>query len=191
MSACLDKEKTLLLDAYEELDPQELAAWEKHIQTCDGCLHEKNRIYKLLRDIKQSIDQPDFNSKMEKILAENITHKVRKKKEAGIKRKKKPGKILWPLPAMAAACIVVLVIGTYSFKIFQTASKNHYQEDSNLAEMISTEELEIISNLDMLKDMDSISKIVQLVDHSEIDKSFNNTDHDIQGMVRHDYEKHV
>jgi len=187
MSECLDKEKTLMLDAYGELDPQELEKWEKHLRTCDRCLREKERLSQLFVNIKQSIDSPCLDSDMEKAFAENIVCKLEKKRKVSNKFKIKSIKILWP----AAACVLLIVFGIYNFKIFQTGSENRYQENLNLAEMISGEELEIISNLDILKDIDSIKKIVQLVDHPEINGSSENNSSEIQGMIQNYHEKYV
>lgn len=190
MAACLNKEKILLLDVHGGLDPHERAAWEKHLQTCDGCLEEKKRTLQLLENIKQTIEMPVFDSKAEDIFTRNLMNKLHDRKKVNKKRIKWPSITFWP-PAMVGACIVILVIGTYSFKMFQTAFDNRYQKDLNLAETISTEELEIINNLDMLKDMDSIKKIVELVDYSENSQSYKNTVPNIQGIVRHDDEKYV
>jgi hypothetical protein len=191
MSACLNKEKILLLDVHGGLDPQERAAWEKHLQTCDGCLDEKKRTLQLLENIKQTIEMPVFDSKTDDIFTRKLMNKLHTRKITNKKRVKWPSIWLRPFPALAGACIIILVIGIYSLKMLHTTSGNHYQADSNLAEMISTEELEIITNLDMLNDMDSIRKIVELVDYSESNKSRNNSTPNIQGVIRHDDETYV
>jgi len=191
MAACVNKEKILLLDVHEGLDPHERSAWEEHLQTCDGCLQEKKLTLHLIENIKQLNELPVFDSKAEDIFTRNLMNKLHDRKKVNKKRIKWPSITFWPFPAMVGACIVILVIGTYSFKMFQTAFDNRYQEDLNLTETISTEELEIINNLDMLKDMDSIKKIVELVDYSENSQSYKNTAPNIQGIVRHDDEKYV
>lgn len=189
MSECLDKEKTLMLDTYGELDPQELEEWEKHLKTCDQCLQEKKRLSQLFANIKQSVDSPCFDSNTEKVFAKNIVCKLKKKNSK--KFKIKSITTLWPASAIAAACVLVLVFGIYNLKIFETGSDNFYQEDQNLAEMISNEEFEILSDFDMLKDIDSIKKIVQLVDHPETNRSYENKNTEIQGMIQNYHEIYV
>ena len=191
MSACLNKEKILLLDVHGDLDAQERAAWEKHLQTCDGCLDEKKRTLQLLANIKQTNVLPVFNSKADDIFTRNLMNKLHKEKMSRKKQIKWPKWPFWPLPAMISTCIIILVIGTYSFKMLRMTSENHYQEDSNLAGRISTEELEIITNFDMLNDMDSIKKIVELVDYSENSQSLNNIAPNIHGIIQHDDETYV
>ena len=59
MKACPDRKKTLWLDVYGELDPNDRIAWEKHLEGCEGCRLKRQQLLQLLGKVRAAMTMPD------------------------------------------------------------------------------------------------------------------------------------
>lgn len=164
MKACQDHQETLLLDVYGELAPAEREAWERHLAGCEGCRHEREKLHKLLLQLKEAMPTPFLAPERAGALADSI---LRARQTGGEKRWWKGRWWGFPhglVPAMAAVCLLILVFGWFSLRDGKTPSS--FQVSKNLhseQQMIATD-LEVIQNLELLEEMEVLDKLVRVVD---------------------------
>jgi len=167
MKPCTHYQETLLLDVYGELNPHERPEWEKHLEQCEPCRSERERLINLLRAVKATMPSPYVLSEK----AEGLPSSIRSAWREGLE--KKPNrKTFWGTPArfapaLAAACLVIAVAGWFSFKEFRHA--DIIQKGSNVVikEQLASEDLEVVKNLELLEEMEDVEKLVELLDRPD------------------------
>ena len=76
---------------------------------------------------------------------------------------------------------MILIAGIIGYNTF-TADHQYHSSASLQAEQLSPQDLEIIQNLDLLRDMEAIQKLVQAVDPSSTNPPADNSFNDTRGM---------
>ena len=164
MKACQDHQETLLLDVYGELAPAERETWERHLAGCEGCRHERERLGKLLLQLKEAMPTPSLSPEKAGALVDSI---LKERQKEGEKRWWK-GR-LWRsphrfVPAIAAVCLMIVVFGWFSLREIKTPST--FQNSSNVhsEQQMIARDLEVIRNLELLEEMEVLEKLVRVVD---------------------------
>jgi len=165
MKRCPEHEETLWLDVYGELNPNERPAWEKHLETCEDCRREREQLALMLQTVKVSTPSPTLSREEVLALASSITRKLREEREEPWWRKRLFGIPNSLIPAMTAACILIVALGWFSMKGLRRPSSMMHL---NSEERILVKDLDIIKHLDMLEEMDTLQKLVQVVDNGDI-----------------------
>jgi len=165
MKRCPEHEEALWLDVYGELDPNERPAWEEHLEACEGCRREREQLVLMLQTVKANTPSPALSREEALALASSITRKLREEREEPWWRKRLFGIPNSLIPALTAACILIVAFGWFSMKGFRSPSSITHL---NSEERILAKDLEIIKNLDMLEEMDTLHKLVQVVDNGDI-----------------------
>lgn len=163
MQACRNQNETLMLDVLGELnDPRLRRDWEDHLKACNGCLRERARLLVLLGKVKRAGMPPELSAEQADAMAKTVGWRLRNERIAA---RRETGRRLRLVPALAAACaIVVVVLGGYRL---QQHLGGGGSETEMTAELMLPEDLEIIKNLELLKDMDTIEKLMHVVDIPE------------------------
>ncbi len=101
-------------------------------------------------------------------LAGSINRKLMGEREQGWWRKRLLGVPNRFIPALAAASILIGVFGWFGVKGPRDPSS--IRGDSNLKseEQILVKDLDIIMNLELLEEMDTLQKLVRVVDHRDV-----------------------
>jgi len=166
MRACADREETLLLDVYGELPPGDRPAWERHLDACSACRGERQRLVQVLKAVREAMPAPAILPEETKALQQSLTR-------SWMGDRSKPwwhgllfGISLRPLPALATACLVLVVTGWFTLQWVQTRSRTRTVPEPQEKVMVS--DLEVLENLDLLEEMDDIEKVVQVVDQRDI-----------------------
>jgi predicted anti-sigma-YlaC factor YlaD len=167
MNTCADRRETLLLDVYGELPGTERPAWEAHLETCAGCRAERQELVRLLEVARESMVAPALPPEKAERLRHSITRGWMAEQPAtrwwhGLL----VGARLRPVPALAAVCLLVVVLGWFGLRGFQVRSLNGLVGEA--PERIIVSDVEIIENLDLLEDMDDIEQVVRVVDDRNI-----------------------
>jgi anti-sigma factor RsiW len=155
------------LDVYGELDAAERSVFHRHLARCKACRDEHERVLRLLQRIREKIPDPILSP--EKVGDMSLLVRKALEEKATIPRWKglfdSPRKLI---PALAAACIVVISVGWFSLRMFQGPPSE--QRLINLApeNKLGPTDMEVISNLDLLQDLDVLNKLVQVVDGRRI-----------------------
>ncbi len=172
MRGCKDFEKTLMLDVFGELTPDEYSRWSLHTKECDLCAAERRRLAKMLKSIK-TVGMPEPISESEAARLSAHVRRALNTKERVTFSERKPS--LWrsfgwkPAWAFGLVLTAALLTGGLYWKM------NPYGTDSMntpvTTSTISTEDQEVVENLDFLKDLDTIRKLVSVVDQEDQENS--------------------
>jgi anti-sigma factor RsiW len=165
MKACPEHEETLWLDVYGELDPDERPAWEKHLEACENCRRERKQLALMLQTMRVNTPSPTFSREETLALASSIARKLREEREETWWRKRLFGIPNNLIPALTAACILIVALGWFSMKGLRGPSSMTHL---NSEERMLAKDLDIIKNLDMLEEMDTLQRLVQVVDNGDI-----------------------
>ena len=168
MKPCPHHKETLWLDVYGELDPNERPAWEKHLETCEGCRQERAQLLRLLQTVKVSMPSPALSREKAETLISSITRKLRSEREETWGRKRLWGMPNRFIPALAAASILIVALGWFGMKGFRSPSSIRSLSNLKSEELILVKDLDIIKNLELLEEMDTLRKLVQVVDHGDV-----------------------
>lgn len=162
MPACRNQNEILMLDALGELnDPRQRRDWEDHLETCGGCRRERARLLTLLGRVKHAGMPPELSVEQADAMAKTVGWRLRNERIAARRETGRRFRLRL-VPALAAACaLVVVVLGGYRLQQYLGGGGN---ETEMTAELMPPEDLEIIKNLDLLKDMDTIEKLLHVVD---------------------------
>lgn len=160
MQACRGHQETLMLDAMGELSDQRLRrSWEAHLEGCSACRAEKQRLVRLLGQMRESAAPPELSGAEAHFMAGRVLREMRR--PSG--RRVGGG---WPLrfaPAMAAAGMLVFVAAAGYF--FQDRFfESEKIADLRIEDQLPSQDAEVIKQLDFLKTMDTIEKLVHVVD---------------------------
>ena len=166
MNTCADRRETLLLDVYGELPSGDRPAWERHLETCAGCRQERGKLVRLLEVARKSMTAPALSPEKAKQLRDAITGSWMAKRPTRWWQGPLVGVRLRPMPALITACLLLLALGWFGWREFQTRTLNEPNPD--IREQIMVSDLEVIENLDLLEDMDDIGRVVQVVDDRDI-----------------------
>jgi hypothetical protein len=164
MKPCSDYQETLLLDVYGELNPAERRAWENHLGTCEHCHKEKEQLLRLLKTIKTALPAPTLSPDK---IAEHVRAIQRKlKEEANLPwwrkvRFRLPQRLI---PALTTACLLLIVISWFGLKEFKKFGILSTAPQTTSEEQINRNDLEVVENLDFLKEMGDIEKLVKHLD---------------------------
>lgn len=167
MKPCPAFKETLLLDIYGELDHDHLSDWERHLESCEACRREKDRLLSMLHTVKAGLPTPSLSF----AAAEKISGSVMRKLVEG-----RTDARWWQLfagphrliPALATTCLVIAVSTWFFLREFQP-SHPFFQNAAHITanEQMPIDDLEVIKNMDLLKEMDTIEKLVTFVEEPE------------------------
>ena len=165
MKPCPDRKEILWLDVYGELGPNDRAAWEKHLEICEGCRQEREQLISLLQSVKTNTPSPVLSREEERTLSRSITRELRRDREERWWQKRLWGVPYRLVPAVAAASILVVVFGWFSMKGFRSPSSVRSFSNLTSEEQVLVKDLDLLRNLELLEEMDTLQKLVGAVDH--------------------------
>lgn len=186
--ACRNQNETLMLDVLGELnDSQMHSEWEQHLKACDGCRIERARMRQLLGKVREAGMPPELSTTQIDAMAGAVGWRLRNERLA---RPEKTGWRLRLVPTLAAACALLVVVAFgYRFKDRWAGPEG----GGEISAELHAEELDIIKHLDLLKDMDTIEKLIHVVDiDSDLPPNGQAPDQaapETQGMHRNDIGK--
>jgi hypothetical protein len=167
MKCCTKYTETLFLDVYGELPPQEKVAWKKHLATCESCRDERQRLVTLLAQSKEALPSPALRPEEENRIKVSLHDALNHKKTAWWHRKGNMKKLV---PAALAAALVLVILG--GFKADEFRSLFRFGPDikvaDDLEQPIQAMDLEIIQHMELLEEMESLRKLVQVMDQREM-----------------------
>jgi anti-sigma factor RsiW len=168
MKACPNHQETLWLDVYGELDPLKRSVWERHLETCTGCREERQRLLGLLDLVRDEVGPPLLSPNEVSALSWSIKRGLRGRRATTRWWKGLLGVPNRLIPALAAVALLIVAFGW--FAINKVQSPSFFQNLSGLKseEQMVAKDLEVIDNLELLEEMDTLRKLVQVVDNRDI-----------------------
>ncbi len=156
---CRNQNEALMLDVLGELhDPRMRSEWESHLGGCESCRRERGRMLQVLGKVRQAGTPPELSAVQVDAMAGALGWRLRNER---LQRTPQTGRRLRWVPALAAACALLVVVAFgYRFKDHWVAP----EEGREIAMEMYPDDLDIIKNLDLLKDLDTIEKLIHVVD---------------------------
>ena len=183
MQACEHLKENLTLYVYGELDPVTDQKVENHLKTCEGCRQEHERLSTILTRVKEASMSPQLSPLEARAMATEISRTLK----AGTRRtwwrqylEFMPSRLI-PSAAMAGVLIITVAVVGY-LNLNKTPGIAPVSLNQNEELMLSDKDLEILDNLELLKEMDAIQKLSRAVapdGESELNRSMDN---DTRGM---------
>jgi hypothetical protein len=179
MQACRNLNETLVLDVLGELnDLRARRDWEEHLDACDGCRRERAQMLQLLGKVKKAGMPPELPADRAAAMANHVGWRLGNER---ISRQNKAGRRLRLVPVLAAACALI-VIGLAGYRMQDRFFGSGSDSDLTAGLQLPQQDLEVIKHLDLLKDMDTIEKLVHVVDPSGNGQTPLETNPETQGM---------
>jgi len=170
---------TFWMDIHGELGPEERREWEKHLAGCDACRKEKALASQMMGQIKQALTPQPLSHAALTAMVDRIVEKSQKRAVPFPYPNRRwfiPGAVF---PAFAAACLL-LAVGVFSLKSYFPDSGQPNAPVANLNEALETEDLEIIENMELLTEFETLEQLVHMVEEQN---SPPKTDEQIQGQI--------
>jgi hypothetical protein len=189
MNICPEYKEILFLDIYGELDSISRSKWQAHLKGCAVCKKEHARMTGLVGRVREimtppPLAPPETRSLIRAARAEMIHGEERTSRASRLSRH-------WRFsPALATACVFAAMISIWSLGTFDSFLNKDRSPGKDHWQGLRAEEVEIIRNFDLLKQMDSVEKLVHTLDEPEDDRSVPEVDSKTQGMTNHEKRVH-
>ena len=189
MNACPNKIDTLMLDVYGELGPAERQSWETHLKTCAGCKLEKGRLLDDLKKIRHAVKPQPLTAKQRQELACQVRRKLAKQKRSASWKDGFGQHRIRFIPAIAVACLLVLLTGLSIFLYVEPTPNNHVAVVDDTLNQIKAEDLEILQHFELLENMPTLQKLVHIVDHAQGEETQEKNRQDFRGNTANDKDQ--
>jgi len=188
MPDCTDRNEQVMLDVYGELDAGARSALEDHLSTCADCRREKESLTAMLGQVRQAMVPPPLSMQDSAAMVRRVQDRLAVFRLPGGRRQPvKEKRVLW-IPALAAACVLVLVAIFVGYE----RSGNIAQpvaERIDISQKLPENEEEIVKNLDLLKNFNTLEKLSQVVDDSAGRNPSETHNQGTQGDIRYGHEE--
>jgi hypothetical protein len=175
---------------YGELDPAGCREIEGHLKTCEACRQEHRRLASILAKVRETRVKPKLSANDARLMAADIYRKLADNRARPWWRQYldfMPPRFM-PAAAMAAVLMITVVVIGYV-----NQSRNNglppVSVNQNEVLMLSDKDLEILDNLELLKEMDSIQKLSRVVGPDGETEFQPDMDNDTRGMKQDAYRQ--
>ena len=191
MEACHHQKKNIVLFAHGELDSNSGKEIENHLVRCTSCRTEYQQLLSLLGNIRETVSSPELSPNQVNSLVTNIKWQLKDRQKEKWWRRYLEFRPAHMIPAIATACILILTAGIIGYLKFNDTNKfQPVAIQQNEESMLSDTDLEIVKNLEFLKEMDAIQKLSQVVDLNGENNSQGEFDNESRGMRQNAYRKY-
>ena len=191
MKACHHHKETIMLDVYGELGTEARGRLKKHLATCEACRREHRHLENMIANLKTTMQPARLSSDEVARLAATVNARLQKERN---KKWWHPNMAAYRpahlVPALAAACLIIVVSAVWIYSSF--SSINKFQPTASIQEeQLMVNDMQIIENLDLLKEMEAIQKLIKAVDKQPNDPPSGDINRDTQGMRHNVYGKQI
>ncbi len=188
MASCHNQKENLVLYVYGELDSSSGREIEDHLTKCKACRLEYEQLSFLLGNIKEAVATPELSPKQVNSLVAKIKWKLNDRGKEKWWRRYFDFRPARMITTIAAACILIIVAGIIGYvNNTGTDELQPVASRQNKGVMLSDTDLEIVKNLEFLKEMDAIQKLSQVVDLNGETNSPGELDDETRGMRQDGY----
>ena len=190
MKACEHLKENLTLYIYGELDPAAGREVEIHLESCEGCRNEHARLSTVLAKVKEASLSPQLSPMEARAMAAEISRTLKAgRRRTGWRQYLEfmPSRLI---PRAAMACGLVITVAVIGYlNLNKTPGTAPVSMNQNEEIMLSDKDLEILDNLELLKEMDAIQKLSRVVAPDGESESQRGLDNDTRGM-KQDADRH-
>jgi hypothetical protein len=158
MQACRIHHETLILEATGELNDDGLRQrWKAHLDVCPACRTEKERLTRLIGKMRDTATPDELSGVAAHLMAMRVLREVRRPDP------RRRGSGWLPRFAPVGVSLLVLVAGVvYYFQDHFPGTDK--MADLRIEEQVPSQDIEVIRQLDFLRNLDTIEKLVHVVD---------------------------
>lgn len=157
MQGCPIHHETLILDATGELKDDGLRRqWETHLEACPACRAERARLVRLLGKMRDTAAPAELSRAEAHLMAMGVLRKLRRPTE------RRMGGWLPRWAPAAAALLLLLAASVYYLQ--DHFSGGDKMADLRIEDQVPLQDIEVIRQLDFLRNWDTIEKLVHVVD---------------------------
>lgn len=172
MKACAEYQEIIWMDLYDELKPNLRSRFQRHLETCPACHRERNRMGRLMDAAREAAPAGELSPAAAETMTRSITKTLRRDRE-------RPSLLSWlaigrgnPFLGPAAAGLALLLLVWFGVQAeFGGPPDSSTARLSPVEQTLLQEDYEVIRNLDLLEEMDTVEKLVQVVDKREYGRS--------------------
>lgn len=188
MPDCTDRNEQVMLDVYGELDAGARSALEDHLSTCADCRREKESLTAMLGQVRQAMVPPPLSMQDSAAMVRKVQDRLAVFRLPGGRRQPvKEKRVLW-IPALAAACVLVLVAIFVGYDRSGNIAQPVAQR-IDISQKLPENEEEIVKNLDLLKNFNTLEKLSQVVDDSAGRNPSETHNQGTQGDIRYGHDE--
>lgn len=188
MPDCTDRNEQIMLDVYGELDAGARSAWEDHLRTCADCRRERENLTAMLGQIRQALEPPPLSMQASSAMVRKVRDRLAVfRLPVGRRQPVKEKRMLW-IPALATACILALVAIFVGYERSGTIEQPVVQ-GIDISQKLPENEEEIVKNLDLLKNFNTLEKLSQVVDDSAGRNPSETHNQGTQGDIRYVHDE--
>jgi hypothetical protein len=188
MPDCTDRNEQVMLDVYGELDAGARSALEDHLSTCADCRREKESLTAMLGQVRQAMVPPPLSMQDSAAIVRKVQDRLAVFRLPGGRRQPvKEKRVLW-IPALAAACVLVLVAIFVGYERSGNIAQPVAQR-IDISQKLPENEEEIVKNLDLLKNFNTLEKLSQVVDDSAGRNPSDTHNQGTQGDIRYGHDE--
>ena len=188
MPDCTDRNEQVMLDVYGELDAGARSALEDHLSTCADCRREKESLTAMLGQVRHAMVPPPVSMQDSAAMVRKVQHRLAVFRIPGGRRQPVKEKwVLW-IPALAAACVLVLVAIFVGYEQSGNIAQPVAQR-IDISQKLPENEEEIVKNLDLLKNFNTLEKLSQVVDDSAGRNPSETHNQGTQGDIRYGHDE--
>ena len=188
MPGCTDRNEQVMLDVYGELDAGARSAWEDHLRTCADCRREKENLTAMLGQVRQAMAPQPLSMQDSTVMVRKVQDRLAGfRLPWGRRQPVKEKRALW-IPALATACVFVLVAIFIGYERSGTIDQPVAQR-IDISQKLPENEEEIVKNLDLLKNFNTLEKLSQVVDDSAGRNPSETHNQGTQGEIRYGHDE--
>ena len=188
MPDCTDRNEQVMLDVYGELDAGARSALEDHLSTCADCRREKESLTAMLGQVRQAMVPPPLSMQDSAAAVRKVQDRLAVFRPPGGRRQPvKEKRALW-IPALAAACVLVLVAIFIGYERSGNIAQPVAQR-IDISQKLPENEEEIVKNLDLLKNFNTLERLSQVVDDSAGRNPSETHNQGTQGDIRYGHDE--
>ena len=188
MPDCTDRNEQVMLDVYGELDAGARSAWEDHLRICADCRREKENLTAMLGQVRQAMAPPPLSMQDSAAMVRKGAGPFgRVSPSRGHRQPVKEKRALW-IPALATACVLVLVAIFVGYERYGTIDQPVAQR-IDISQKLPENEEEIVKNLDLLKNFNTLERLSQVVDDSTGWNPSETHNQGTQGNIRYGHDE--
>lgn len=158
------------MDLYQDLSPGLRSRLRRHLAACPACRQERSRMGRILDAAREGAPGAELAPAAAEAMTRSITDTLRRNGDRGGWRQRLGLGSRTPFPTLAATglALLLLVWGGIRFD-FGGSPVSTGIRLSRTEQTLLQEDYEVIRNLDLLEEMDTMEKLVQVVDQREYD----------------------
>jgi hypothetical protein len=151
-TTCSRQNDALMLDVLgEPMDPMLRREWEDHLAACEGCRRERAELVHVLGRVRNAGEPPALSARQADAMVNAVGWRLRNER---LQSHAAPRRRITVWRSLAAACALLVVVA-----LGYRAQEHFFPEP-----VADLQDIEVIKHLDLLREMDTIERLVEVVD---------------------------